>query len=234
LPHTSAVTHPAERFHWLSADCRLRMPLHPSFSSCADFRQSWIFYHVSREKSTFSLQHTFAVTLPAGRLHWPLAAYLLHMPCTPPSPASSSCEYFQEVNAISQVSRQKSPISLLCTAAVSLLAGRRYCLTAGCRPRMPSHLHTSKKDEKAQCRAMCRRQAADSECNRAAGKVTADVRSKEKGDFCRRTWKMPSASRKWTKEEKVRWKGIVQAAGRRELIQSSGRKGDQRHAQQGN
>ena len=100
-------------------------------------------------------------------------------------------------------------------------------------PGIPVNVRLNLKEEKAECRAMCGRQAADSQCNRPAGRVTADVCSKEKGDFCRRTWEMPNVSRKWTKEEKVRWKGIVQAAGRREPIQSSGKKGDCRHVQQG-
>ena len=63
--------------------------------------------------------------------------------------------------------------------------------------------------------------------------MTADVCSKEKGDFCRGTWEMPNDSRKWAQEEKVRWKGIVQAIGRPEPIQSSGKKSDCRRVQQG-
>ena len=101
-------------------------------------------------------------------------------------------------------------------------------------PGIPVNCRLNSEEEKAKCRATWGRQAADSQCNCPALKVAADVCSKEKGDFCRRTWEMPKLSRKWTKEEKeVLWKAIAQAAGRRELLQSSGKKVDCRHVQQG-
>ena len=54
--------------------------------------------------------------------------------------------------------------------------------------------------EKAGCTAMCRQQAAHSQCNRPAGTVTADVCSKEKDDFCRETYEMPIVSWKYSHE----------------------------------
>ena len=57
--------------------------LHPAFSSCAHFPETLRNYHVPRQKSSFSLHHTPAVTLPAARLHWLSAAYRLHMALHP-------------------------------------------------------------------------------------------------------------------------------------------------------
>ena len=51
-------------------------------------------------------------------------------------------------------------------------------------PLFPGDICMSSKEEDAGCTAMCRRQAADSQCNRPGGRVTADVCSKDKDDFC--------------------------------------------------
>ena len=74
------------------------------------------------------------------------------------------------------------------------------------------------KEEKAGCRAMCRRQAADSQCNRPAGRVTGDVCSKDKDDFCQETCELPIVSWKYSHELEGRGGGVqrhVQAASRR-------------------
>ena len=99
----------------------------------------------------------------------------------------------------------------------------------------PGNIRLSLKDEKAGCRAMCRRQAADSQCNRPAGRVTADVCSMEKVDFCQETCEMPIVSWKYSHELEGGEGGVqrhVQAAGRREAIQSPGKKSDCPRVQQ--
>ena len=103
-------------------------------------------------------------------------------------------------------------------------------------PLFPGNVRMSLKEEKAGCTAMCRRQAADSQCNRPAGRVTADVCSKEKDDFCQETCECPlfpgNIRMSW-KQEKAGCKAHVQTAGRREAMQSSGKKSDSRRVQQG-
>ena len=47
---------------------------------------------------------------------------------------------------------------------------------------------------------MCRRQAADSQCNRPAGRVTGDVCSKDKDDFCQEIYELPIVSWKYSHE----------------------------------
>ena len=91
------------------------------------------------------------------------------------------------------------------------------------------------KEEKARCRAMCRRQAADSQCNRPAGRVTAHVCSKKKATFARKLMKCPlfPGNRRMSVEEKEAVvQRHVQAAGRHEPIQSSSKKSDCRRVQQ--
>ena len=94
----------------------------------------------------------------------------------------------------------------------------------------------SLEEEKAGCRAVSRRQAADSQCNRAARRVTAHVCNEEKVDFCRETWEMPNVSWKPELGRGRREGGVqrhVQAAGRHEPIQSSNKRSDYRRVQQG-
>ena len=82
---------------------------------------------------------------------------------------------------------------------------------------------------------MCRRQAAESQCSGPGRRVTADVCSKEKDDFCQETCEMPIVSWKYLHELEGREGGVqrhVQAAGRREPIQSPGKKSDCRRVQQ--
>ena len=65
---------------------------------------------------------------------------------------------------------------------------------------------------------MCRRQAADSQCNRPAGRVTGDVCSKDKDGFCQETYEMPIVSWKHSHELEGRGGGVhshVQATGHR-------------------
>ena len=55
----------------------------------------------------------------------------------------------------------------------------------------PKNIRMRLKENKAGCRAMCRRQAADSQCNRLAGRVAAHVCISEKVVFCQESWEMP-------------------------------------------
>ena len=103
-------------------------------------------------------------------------------------------------------------------------------------PLLPRNIPMNLKEEKAGCRAVSRRQAADSQCNRPAGRVTAHVCSEEKGDFCRETWEMPNVSWKSELERGRREGGVqrhVRAVGRHEPIQPSNKKSDCRRVQQG-
>ena len=103
-------------------------------------------------------------------------------------------------------------------------------------PLFPGNVRMNFEGREWGCRAMRRRQAADSQCNRPAGRVTADVCSKEKVDYCQEAWEMPNVSWK-SALERDRGEGEVlehvQAAGRREPIQSPGKKSDCRRVQQG-
>ena len=67
-------------------------------------------------------------------------------------------------------------------------------------PLFPGNIRMSWKEEKAGCKRMCRRQAADSQCNRPAGRVTGDVCSKDKDDFCQETYELPIVSWKYSHE----------------------------------
>ena len=74
------------------------------------------------------------------------------------------------------------------------------------------------KEEKAGCKAMCRRQAAVRQYSRPARRVTADVCSMEKSTFARKLMKcplFPGNIRMSLKEEKAGCTGHVQATGRR-------------------
>ena len=85
-------------------------------------------------------------------------------------------------------------------------------------PLFPGNIRMSLKEEEAGCRAMCRRQAADSQCNRPAGRVTGDVCSKDKDDFCQEIYELPIVSWKYSHELEGRGGGVqahVQATGRR-------------------
>ena len=76
----------------------------------------------------------------------------------------------------------------------------------------------SLKEEEAGCTAMCRRQAADRQCNRPAGRVTGDVCSKDKDDFCQEIYELPIVSWKYSHGLEAGVGGVqthVQAAGRR-------------------
>ena len=101
-------------------------------------------------------------------------------------------------------------------------------------PLFPGNIRLSLKEEEAGCTAMCRRQAADSQCNRPAGRVTGDVCSKDKDDFCQETYELPIVSWKYSHELEAGEGGVqghVQAAGRREPMQSSGRESDRGRVQ---
>ena len=85
-------------------------------------------------------------------------------------------------------------------------------------PLFPGNIRMSSKEEKAGCTAMCRRQAADSQCSRPGRRVTGDVCSKEKVDFCQETYEMPIVSWKHSPELEGRGGGVhshVQTTGRR-------------------
>ena len=55
---------------------------------------------------------------------------------------------------------------------------------------------------------MCRRQAADRQCNRPPGRVTGDVCSKDKDGFCQETYEMPTVSWKYLHELEGRGGGV--------------------------
>ena len=85
-------------------------------------------------------------------------------------------------------------------------------------PLFPGNIRMSLKEEKAGCKRMCRRQAADSQCNRPAGRVTGDVCSKDKDDFCQEIYELPIVSWKYSHELEAGVGGVqahVQTAGRR-------------------
>ena len=85
-------------------------------------------------------------------------------------------------------------------------------------PLFPGNIRLSLKEEEERCTAMCRRQAADRQCNRPAGRVTGDVCSKDKDGFCQETYEMPTVSWKYLHELEGRGGGVhshVQATGRR-------------------
>ena len=67
-------------------------------------------------------------------------------------------------------------------------------------PLFPGNIRMSLKEEEAGCTAMCRRQAADSQCNRPAGRVTGDVCSKDKDDLCQEIYELPIVSWKYSHE----------------------------------
>ena len=85
-------------------------------------------------------------------------------------------------------------------------------------PLFPGNIRMSWKQEEAGCKGMCRRQAAESQCNRPARRVTGDVCSKDKDDFCQETYEMPIVSWKYSHELEGGEGGVqghVQATGRR-------------------
>ena len=79
------------------------------------------------------------------------------------------------------------------------------------------------KEEKAGCKGMCRRQAADSQCNRPAGRVTGDVCSKDKDDFCQETYEMPIVSWKYSPELEGRGGGVQRHVQAASLLSEDGR-----------
>ena len=95
-------------------------------------------------------------------------------------------------------------------------------------PLVPGNVCLSLKEEKAECRAMCRRQAADSQCNRPEGTVTADVCSKEKATFARKLGKCPMfpGNLHELKEEKAGCTAMCRRQAADEAMQSSGKESD--------
>ena len=141
----------------------------------------------------------------------------------------SSCAHFRESLGISQVPRQMSPFSLLRTSAVTFPAGRLHSLSAACCLHMALHRAFSSFKHMRGCKGMRRRQAAVRQYSRPARRVTADVYSKEIGDFCQETCEMPFTSWKYSHELEAREGRVqrhVQAAVRRQPVESFSRESD--------
>ena len=124
----------------------------------------------------------------------------------------------RHVQAAEPAVRQMSRPAKRVTADVHSRRKSAFARKLMIRPLFPGYIRISWREEKAGCKRMCRRQAADSQCNRPAGRVTGDVCSKDKDGFCQETYEMPIVSWKYSPELEGRGGGVhshVQATGRR-------------------
>ena len=102
-------------------------------------RKQWAFHKFpgkSRHPSRCTRRQSLSLPDDCTASRQPAACTCL---CTPPIPASSTCEYLQETMCNSQVSWQKSPFSLLHTSPVTLPAGRLQWRSEACRLHMAAH-----------------------------------------------------------------------------------------------